>query len=162
MNDKEDTIIKNNRYYCKECIEEIEREKEAQKSDWDLLFDCICRIYKIPKPNGFMFKQLKQYREEPYNYTNGGMYATLIYYYDTLGNTVLEGTGLGIIPYYYDKVKQHYDNMNKVEDSLENYEQDKKHKIKIDLKERDRLINAIHIKTLDYEGIDWSEEDDSE
>lgn len=161
MNNKEDTVSKNNRYYCKECIEELKAEKESKKSDWDILFDCICRIYGVSRPNGFMFKQLKQYREDPYNYTDSGMYATLVYYYETLGNPVLEGTGLGIIPYYYDKVKQHYENMFKVEDSLENYKEDESYNIKINLTERNELMKSLQ-KTLDYNDIDWSEEDDSE
>ena len=106
-----------------------------------------------------MFKQLKQYRSEPYNYTDGGMYATLIYYYETLGNKVLEGTGLGIIPYYYDKARQHYSNMAKVEDSLDEYSEAQKQTIKIDLTQRNNLIKSLQ-KPLDYNDIDWGEEDE--
>ena len=104
-----------------------------------------------------MFKQLKDYRNEPYHYTDSGMYATLIYYYDTLGNKLLEGVGLGIIPYYYDKAKQHYESMSKVEDSLEEYKESKEQNIAIDLTERGKLIKSLQ-KPLDYEDIDWSEE----
>ena len=159
MNNKEDTETMNNRYYCKTCIEEIQAEKEAHKGDWQILFECICRIYDIKTLNGFMFKQLKQYRSEPYNYTDGGMYATLIYYYETLGNKVLEGTGLGIIPYYYDKARQHYTNMAKVEDSLDEYSESQRQTIKIDLTQRNNLIKSLQ-KPLDYDNIEWGEEDE--
>lgn len=159
MNNKEDTETMNNRYYCKTCIEEIQAEKEASKGDWQILFECICRIYDIKTLNGFMFKQLKQYRNEPYNYTDGGMYATLLYYYETLDNKVLEGTGLGIIPYYYDKARQHYINMSKVEDSLDEYSETQKQTVKIDLTQRNNLIKSLQ-KPLDYDNIDWGEEDE--
>lgn len=157
MNEKEDTMKYNNRYYCKQCYEELKAEKDSNKEDWNLLFEYICKLYNIKKPTGLMFKQLGDYRKEPYNFTNGGMYATLVYYYDTLGNTVLEGTGLGIIPYYYDKAKKHYIEMQEVEDSLDNYSEPINKKIEVDLTKRNKLTK-LDTKSLSYDDIDWSED----
>lgn len=159
LNNKEDTETINNRYYCKTCAEEVQAEKDTNKSDWDLLFDYICKIYNISKPSGMMFKQLKEFRNEPYNYTNSGMYATLRYYHETLGNDVLEGAGLGIIPYYYEKTKQHYLNISKVEESLEVYQPSEDKHVKVDLSYRNKLIKAQQ-KVLNYDDIDWSESDE--
>lgn len=158
-NDKDNTVQIGNRYYCKNCADEVKSEKESNKTDWDLLFDYICKLYGISKPTGMMFKQLKEFRSEPYYYTNSGMYATLKYYHDTLGNKVLEGAGLGIIPYYYEKTKQHYLNMAKIEDSLEKYQPSESKDIKVDLTSRNNLIK-LQQRVLDYEDIDWSEEED--
>jgi len=107
MNEKENTEIIDNRYYCIECAENRKKEKERNKNGWEELFEYICELYNIDTLTGMMFKQIKDFREN-YNYKNKGMYLTLKYYYETLENEIKEDTGLGIIPYYYERAKQYF------------------------------------------------------
>lgn len=123
--DTEELTIRSNKKYCSECLEEHDNKVNNNKQDWDLLFEYICEKYKIDKPNGMMFKQLKDYRTE-YQYTNIGMYYTLKYYYDVLENDVLDGSGLGIIPYFYDKAKRHYAKVFDIADIVESYKSTEK------------------------------------
>ena len=153
MNDKEDTIKIGNRYYCKECAE----HKDEYKSDWDLLFEYICKLYNISKPTGMMFRQLKEFRSEPYCFTDGGMYATLRYYHEILGNNVLDGSGIGIIPYYYDKTRQYYEQMNEVEESLKNHSKDKTNVVNINPSAMEEL-SKFKIRELSFENIDMEDE----
>ena len=118
--DKEDLTIKSNKKYCSKCLEIKEGESDKYKNDWDLLFQYICKIYNIKVPTGMMFQQLKTYRDN-YDYTNIGMYYTLLYYYDVLENKVLDESGLGIIPYYYEKAKNHYNKVFNLEDKSEEF-----------------------------------------
>lgn len=154
LNEKEDTIEISKRYYCKKCGEKHLEERESKKSDWDLLFNYICKIYNIDKPNGMMFKQLKEYRSEPYNYTDGGMYATLRYIYEIEEVEVKDGTGLGLIPYYYEKTRRYYEDLQRVEDSLENYKEIDNKIVNID----SSLMKKKEINLLTFSEEDWSED----
>ena len=118
--DKDILIVKSGKRYCEVCLKIKEEESLAYKDDWDLLFEYICELYNIKVPTGMMFQQLKTYRNE-YGYTNIGMYYTLQYYYNVLDNKVLEDTGLGIIPYYYDKAKKHYNKVYNLQDIVEDF-----------------------------------------
>lgn len=160
-NKKEDTKQIGKRYYCIKCAEIVQQEKQQKKEDWDLLFNYICELYRIEKPTGMMFKQLKEFRSEPYNYTDSGMYGTLKYYYEILENKVIEGTGLGIIPYFYDKAKEHWKVIAEVEDSAEEYKTPKIINITInpDL-EKELLKNLQMSKHIDLKDIDWSEDNE--
>ena len=160
-NNKEDTEQIGKRYYCTECARITKEEKEAKKEDWDLLFEYICKLYNIKKPTGMMFKQLKEFRSEPYNYTDSGMYETLKYYYETLENNVIEGTGLGIIPYYYDKAKEHWNTIFEVENSAEEYKEPKNQSITINPNSQRDLMKKLQMnKQLNLQDIDWSEDDE--
>jgi hypothetical protein len=151
--EKEELTVKGSKKYCANCLRIREEEIKKNKSDWDILFDYICKLYKINKPTGMMFRQLKEFRGEEYNYTNTGMYYTLKYYYEVLENDVLEGTGLGIMPYFYDKARQHYNKVYDLEnivDTFENTEQIIKIKTKISSKD------FIQKEPLPL-NIDWEE-----
>lgn len=159
MNEKENTLLIGGRYYCKSCAEEKNKQKEKNISDWDELFNYIHELYGEGYPNGMMFKQLKDYREDPYNYTNKGIFLTLKYYYDLLDNEVIEGTGLGIIPYYYDKAKYHFIEIMNVERHMENFE----------LMEETRGIviqppkDSVDLKSkrvLSFDNIEWEDVDE--
>jgi ribosomal protein S18 len=121
MFEKEELTVKSNKKYCKDCLPIKEAESIKYANDWDLLFKYICDLYKIKVPTGMMFQQMKTYRED-YNYTNIGMYYTLKYYYEILENDVIEGNGLGIIPYYYEKAKIYYNKKYDLEDKIDNFE----------------------------------------
>lgn len=152
LNDKENTEKLDNRYYCLECAEKRKVEKNRNIDDWDELFEYICDLYDIDVLTGMMFKQIKDFRTD-YNYTNKGMYLTLKYYYEILDNEVKDNTGLGIIPYYYDRAKQHYIDILEVKKHLKNFEIDEQTNIvkikNIDIKEIKKR------KQLPLDNIDW-------
>jgi len=136
---KEELTIKNSKKYCSKCLIVKEEESDKYKNDWDLLFQYICKLYNIKVPTGMMFQQLKNYRSE-YEYTNIGMYYTLLYYYDVLENKVIDETGLGIIPYYYDKAKNHYNKIFNLEDKVDEFTNNEQI-IKIKTKIMNKQIN---------------------
>lgn len=142
------------RYSCKECYEETGGE-----SDWDLLFETIKRIYG-KEPNGIMYRQLKEFRDSPYNYTDSGMNATLKYVYDILDIPLKEDVrGIGIIPYYYDECKQYYMAIQRSEASLEGAKEvDDIVITSLDFSARESLIRSNR-KPL---GFDETEEDELE
>jgi hypothetical protein len=155
MNDKEDTVKISNRYYCKECGEQRQAEINKNTNGWDELYKYICDLYNIEQPTGMMFKQLKEFRDEPYNYTNTGMLLTLKYFYETLENEVKEDTGLGIIPYFYEKAKKHMVDIIKIhnhEVGLENTEKPKTVKIKKPINRKKER------RTLSFNNIQWEED----
>ncbi len=118
-----------------------------------MLFDYICEIFNIKQPTGFIFKQMKDFRGEGYNYTDIGMYYTLKYYYDILENKVIEGTGIGIIPYYYEKAKAHYKKVFDLEDAVNSFE-NKEQLVKITTKILEKRVDIK--KPLPLQ-IDWEE-----
>jgi len=149
---KEDLIVKSNKKYCKECLQIKEEESNQYKNDWDLLFKYICNLYDIEVPTGMMFQQLKTFRNE-YNYTNIGMYYTLKYYYEILENVVIEDTGLGIIPYYYDRAKKHYNKVYNLEDIVEDFKNEEK-LIKVKTKTTNKTLTPKNPLPLNF---DWEE-----
>lgn len=152
---KDETIVKSSKRYCNKCLEIKEEESAKYKNDWDLLFEYICKLYNIDKPTGMMFQQMKNFRTE-YNYTNIGMYYTLLYYYDVLENEVLDDTGLGIIPYFYDKAKKHYNKIFNLEDMVEDFKNEEKI-INIKTKVMEKIIIPKNPLPLD---IDWGKQDE--
>jgi len=111
MNEKDTTVEYSKKFYCdNECVDEAKKEaakKTIASKDWSELYEYIVELYK-EKPTGMMFKQLADYRKSPYDYTDKGMYLTLKYFYETLGNSVDNSKGLGIIPYVYDDAKKNF------------------------------------------------------
>lgn len=105
LNDKEDTVKLNNRYYCPDCAEERKKEIQINSDGWDGLYEYLKELYG--KVDGKMISLIAKYRKEPYNYTNEGMRLTLYYYHVLLDNPITDET-TGLIPYYYEKAKQEY------------------------------------------------------
>jgi hypothetical protein len=144
LNDKENTEVIDNRYYCIECAEKRVEEKARNKDNWDELFDYICELYNIKTLTGLMFKQIKDFRDV-YSYTNKGIYLTLKYYYETLDNEVKENTGLGIVVYYYEQAKQHFIESKEVKKHLEDFE-------------IDEHVNTVKIKKINIEDYDYKKQ----
>lgn len=157
-NNKEYTIKIGNRYYCAECSKIKEEKMENfNKEDWDQLFNYVCKLYHINKPTGAMFKQLKDFRAEPYNFKDKGMYLTLKYVYETLGIPILTGAGLGIIPYYYDKAKDFFIKKMDIKEELDKFEDDEQEKnIKIS-----NPFKYMTIKQKSLKDIDWGDDIDN-
>lgn len=160
--DDESLMVKigNRRYHkgtCEIVFQEEQESKEVNRNSWGKLFNYICELYGIDKPTGMMFKQLETFRKS-YDYTDEGMYLTLKYYYETLNNEVLEGTGLGIIPYCYEEAKKHNLQIWDIETNLESYvHEEKNNVIKVKsfntpYKERERAI-------INLGSIVWDEDE---
>ena len=117
-----------------------------------MLISYICDIYNIKIPHGMMLHQIKQYKDN-YNYTNIGMYYTLKYFYEVMESKVLEDSGLGIMPYYYDKARKHYEKVFDLEDISENFNESEQF-IKIKTKIIPKKIDIKNPLPLE---IDWEE-----
>lgn len=156
MNDKENTKIISNRHYCIECAKKREEEIARNRDDWDELFEYICELYGMETLTGLMFKQIKEFKES-YNYTNKGMYLTLKYYYETLGNEVKDNTGLGIIVFYYEQAKQHFVESVLVKKHTEAFEENEKLNI-VKIKKMD-VEDFVFKKQLSLDDTTWGEEE---
>lgn len=104
--------------YHKACFDQFELRKQ-QRSE---LHDYICQLYGMPKVNGFILKQIKEY-ETDYGYKLFGMKLALEYFHSVQGNPVESNKmkyntqGIGIIPYVYDEARDHYIKMMNIERS---------------------------------------------
>jgi hypothetical protein len=114
---KDDAYEYKKRYYHQECFETWQREGQDYKD----LLAFICDIYRLEVPNGMILKQIKEFKED-LHYKYKGMELALRYFYETMGNSVQEGSGIGIIPYVYEDAKKHYITKLKVQESLKNIE----------------------------------------
>ncbi|MEX0598216.1 MAG: hypothetical protein WD512_17135 [Candidatus Paceibacterota bacterium] len=112
-----------NKTYHKHCHEQFENRKQ-QRAD---LHEYICYLYNIPVVNGFILKQLKEY-ETLYNYKLGGILLALKWFHEVEGNPVdtneskYNTQGIGIVPYVYDKAKNHYIKMHQIQQSAKDKE----------------------------------------
>lgn len=113
--DKEEAHIYKKRYYHVKCFEAWRTEVEHRKE----LLEYICELYHLEAPTGMMLKQIKEFQED-YKYKLKGIELALKYFHDTLGNSVQEGAGIGIVPFVYEEAKKHYVMKMKVEESVEN------------------------------------------
>lgn len=100
---KSESIHHGSKYYHDNCYKEFVKNRDDRAE----LIDYICQLYKIDKPSGMILNQIKEYHNN-LNYKYKGMLLTLKYFYETLGNTVREDDGIGIIPYMYDKAMKQY------------------------------------------------------
>jgi hypothetical protein len=121
---KDDAYEYKKRYYHTECFETWQREGQDYKD----LKDYICELYRIDTPSGMILKQIKDFKED-LNYKYKGMELALRYFYETLGNSVQENSGVGIIPYVYEDAKRHYITKLKVEESIRKSENNIEQKV---------------------------------
>lgn len=115
------------RYYCPDCADkhkkQIQNAIDKQKNKEELekeagetkardtrelaeLVDYICVLYDTSKPNMVALKQVKDFKEE-HNYRYAGMELALKYFYELEGNSTNNSHGVGIIPYVYEKAREH-------------------------------------------------------
>lgn len=161
-NDKENTKTINKRYYCLSCAQEKEKRLDVTKKGWDELFECICEIYKIKTLTGMMFTQIRKFRDE-YNYTNTGIQLTLEYYYKTLGNELKEDVALGIVPYYYERAKNHYIDKLNIRKYMEDFEDTETiSQVNINLKDLQKNRPKESIRQLSFSNIVWEDEKNNE
>ena len=106
---KEDVVDKDKatkisgRWVCEKCLE-IRKGKQDERQ---VLYDYIAKLFNIEYPTIWMKKQVKDFKED-YNYTYKGMELTLRYWTETLGNSMHEAKGIGIVPYIYDEAKEFF------------------------------------------------------
>ena len=158
-NDENSVVIGTRHYHIGECEKkkkEKKKKKEVRKSDWDLLFDYICKLYNVDKPSMFIFKQISDFKKK-YDFTDYGIYATLKYYYETLENNLIEDVGIGIVEYYYDEAKKHIEKVYDLEDYMENFEDTSK-TINVDIKIKNNKID-ISKQLKELGSIQWESEE---
>jgi hypothetical protein len=99
---KEELIqVTKSRRLCVKCDKKVTKEAEEYKN----LIDCICSGFNIKAPTGQQLKSIKQFKELGYSYYE--IQYTLYYIYGILRKKP-EGTSLGLVPFYYEKAKEHY------------------------------------------------------
>lgn len=101
------------RYYHQSCF----NERHAKINERDRLLEYICELHNVEFANMSIRKQIKEYQEHPYYFTLRGMLTTLRYVHEIEGIPVKEGTGIGIIEFYYKKAVNHYTNLIQVKKS---------------------------------------------
>lgn len=149
MNPKDETVKLGNRYYCPTCAEE---RNHQQLSDWDILFQYICWLYRIPNLTGQMYKQLKDYRDN-WGYTDIGMYHTLRYYHEIMDKPVKDDAGLGIIPYYYDRAKAFIYKQYSLKQQYDQYNQEEK-EVYVQRTQPERWKKR---EPLNFDTVDWGD-----
>lgn len=87
---------------CKECNDNIQKEAD----DYKVLIQYICDGFKIKAPTGQQLKDIRRFKELGYSYPE---IQYTIYYIFCIERKKAEGTGLGLVPFYYEKAKRHYE-----------------------------------------------------
>lgn len=91
------------RWVCEDCLE----VREGIQGERQSLYDYVSKIFNIEYPTVWMMKQIKDFKEQN-GYTYKGMELTLRYWIETLGNSMVNAKGVGIIPYVYDDAKRFF------------------------------------------------------
>ena len=100
------------RYAHKECAEKNSVQKTQSEQDYDLLVNYIESLFGVGFVSAKVAKQIRDYRLQ-YNYTFGGMYWALVYWYEVRGaDKDKANSGIGIVPYIYDQAKEYYTKIN--------------------------------------------------
>ncbi len=121
---KDEAVEYKKRYYHESCFNTWRQEAEHRKE----LIEYILELYKLEAPTGMMLKQIKEFQED-FKYKLKGIELALRYFYETLGNPVQEGSGIGIVPYVYEDAKKHYIMKMNVKESLKDIEKDVEQKV---------------------------------
>ena len=101
ITDKKKAKKVSNRWVCEAC----QGSRDALEVDRQTLYSYIAKLFDMDFPNGWMMKQVKDFKER-HGYTYKGMQMTLEYWTETLGNSMHDAKGVGIIPYIYDEAKE--------------------------------------------------------
>jgi len=155
-------VLLGKKSYHAECLdlhnEEVAKKKEERdNSDWGELYRYICELYGKP-PTGMMYKQIGEYRKPPYNYTDKGIYLTLKYFHETLGNPVLEGSGIGIVAYTYEDAKTNFvKNLDISQHNNELQWEEECNYVKVDSHNRQRRIRP---RFINFNDIDEDEDEE--
>lgn len=105
------------RYWHPECIvaqrednivlkdAPVNTQGSTPEQEYRELISYICNKYNIDRPTGQILKQIKSFKED-FEYRYKGMELALRYFFDIEENSVKDDTGIGIVPYVYDRAKR--------------------------------------------------------
>lgn len=117
------------RWWHEECIIAKREENLAMKNlppnlegstpeqEYRELISYICEKYGLDRPTGQILKQIQSFSED-FEYRYKGMELALRYFFDLEQNSVKENTGIGIVPYVYDRARNFYSKKKMIENSL--------------------------------------------
>ncbi|WP_311541948.1 hypothetical protein [Staphylococcus chromogenes] len=143
IKDNRELMVKvGNRYWHDVCRMEYEkeqetkmskeaREKERDKQEYKDLIEYICELFDCDKPNGIVFKQIKELHNAPYNYRYKAIQMALEYFFDIKNNSTAKARGIGIVPYIYDEAAEFYTNLVTISNANLDKETEKAKEIKI-------------------------------
>lgn len=114
------------RWVCEECQDARVRETEDRHE----LYNLVAGLFFMKYPTGMMMKQIKDFKED-LEYTYKGMTLSLIYWTETLGNSMANAKGVGIIPYIYEDAKQFYIEKMRIKKAVDNIESDELSSVKV-------------------------------
>lgn len=126
------------------------------KSDYDKLFEYIMQLYDESFVDPAKQKSIKNMIDS-YGFTHSGIHGTLVYIYEIKKMKPQESNYLGIVPYYYNKAKEYYEELKRIQqiNSEKNIENYKPKQIQVRTRERIReLPSQKKFSVLDEENID--------
>lgn len=88
---------------CEELFDNATKNLDSQQE----LYNYICKLFNLSELSPFLSAQLKKFENE-YNMTYDGMWYSLKYYFEILGNPIDKRRGVGIVPYVYDEARNFY------------------------------------------------------
>lgn len=102
----------------------------------------------IDSKHGMILKQIKEFTDT-FGYTHKGITLTLRYFYETLGNQVREGDGIGIVPYVYEETKKFFILKRNVERSVGELEGEPIKRVNVKIKSPSKK-NDNRLPTIDF------------
>ena len=87
---------------CQKCNDTEQAEINQRRE----LIDFICKGFGLAKPTGQQLKEIKEFKEQGYSYFE--IHYTLYYIYCVLKKVPNEKKALGLVPFYYEKAKEHH------------------------------------------------------
>lgn len=124
IEDKTNATKKGSYWWHNSCLEEKEKQKNENKSDYEKLIDYIYELYDGNIPV-FIFKQIKDYVNE-YGMKYSGILLTLIYIYEELEIPFDEENGIGLVVYKYSECSKEWQRQQEINKEIEEFEFEEK------------------------------------
>ncbi len=147
--DKAKAVKHSNRWYCVDCWNKLQAEKEKKKSDYEKLIDYLYDLYSGQIPV-FVFKQIKDYKTE-YGMKDSGMLLCLKYCFEELGIQFDNDNGIGILIYYYDRCKKEWLHKQEINKAVDEFEFEDKEVVV------NKRFDKSKLKKLKYQPINMEE-----
>lgn len=98
---------------CTKCSETTVVENKER----DELIAYICKGLGQAQPTGIQLNDIRRFKEMGFTYS--GIKWTIYYMVSVIGKKIEPNGGLGLIPFYYHKAKEHYEAVEKSKQSVE-------------------------------------------